>query len=114
MRVPQAALRADAAFHAVGDGARRAILDQLKQGERSAGEIAAEFSISWPAISRHLRLLREAELITERRSGRSRFYTLNRLMIKRVFGTWVAAFDAMWEENLTALKDLVERGEVSG
>jgi DNA-binding transcriptional ArsR family regulator len=101
--------RADAAFHAVGDGARRAILEMLKGGERSAGEIAAGFTISWPAISRHLRLLKEADLVTERRAGRTRLYTLNRAAIKRVFGTWVAAFDMMWAENLGSLKQLVEQ-----
>lgn len=104
------ASRTDAAFHAIGDGARRAILEQLKSGERSAGEIAAAFDISWPAISRHLRLLKEAELVTERRAGRTRLYTLNRPAIKRIFGTWVAAFDAMWVENLGHLKQLVEQG----
>jgi DNA-binding transcriptional ArsR family regulator len=103
------ASRTDAAFNAVGDGARRAILEQLKGGERSAGEIAAAFDISWPAISRHLRLLKEAELVTERRDGRTRRYTLNRATIKRVLGTWVAAFDAMWVENLGNLKQLVEQ-----
>jgi DNA-binding transcriptional ArsR family regulator len=103
------AARTDAAFHAIGDGARRAILDQLKTGERSAGEIAAAFEISWPAVSRHLRLLKEAELVIERRAGRTRRYTLNRVTIRRVFGSWVAAFDAMWAENLGSLKQLVEQ-----
>lgn len=99
---------ADAAFRAVGDGARRAMLELLKQGERSAGEIAAEFEISWPAVSRHLRLLREAGLVTERRDGRTRLYTLNRRAIREVFGGWVQAFDAMWAENLQSLKQLME------
>lgn len=103
------AQRSDTAFQAVGDRVRRAILEQLREGERSAGEIADRFDISWPAISRHLRLLREAGLVTERRVGRARLYTLNRASIREVFGGWVAAFDAMWDENLRSLKTYVER-----
>lgn len=99
---------ADAAFHAIGDGVRRAILERLRDGERSAGDIARQFDISWPAVSRHLRLLREAGLVTERRAGRTRLYTLNRPTIREVFGSWVAAFDAMWAENLLSLKTYVE------
>jgi DNA-binding transcriptional ArsR family regulator len=105
--------RSDAAFQAVGDRARRAILEQLREGERSAGEIANRFDISWPAVSRHLRLLREAGLVTERRAGRARLYTLNRASIREVFGGWVAAFDAMWDENLRSLKTHVERPQPS-
>lgn len=102
------AQRSDAAFQAVGDRVRRAILEQLRGGERSAGEIADRFEISWPAVSRHLRLLREAGLVTERRAGRARLYTLNRASIREIFGGWVAAFDAMWDENLRSLKTYVE------
>ncbi len=104
----RASLRSDAAFQAVGDPVRRAILEQLRQGEHAAGEIASRFDISWPAVSRHLRLLREAGLVTERRAGRARLYTLNRAAIREIFGDWVAAFDAMWDENLRSLKTYVE------
>jgi DNA-binding transcriptional ArsR family regulator len=102
------AQRSDAAFQAVGDRVRRDILEQLREGERSAGEIADRFDISWPAVSRHLRLLREAGLVSERRAGRARLYTLNRASIREIFGSWVAAFDAMWNENLRSLKTYVE------
>jgi DNA-binding transcriptional ArsR family regulator len=100
--------RADTAFQAVGDRVRRSILEQLREGERSAGEIAERFDISWPAVSRHLRLLREAGLVNERRAGRARLYTLDRTAIREIFGGWVAAFDAMWDENLRSLKTYVE------
>lgn len=98
----------DVVFAAVADGRRREILELLRDGERSAGEIAASFDVSWPAISRHLRLLKEAELVHERRAGRERLYTLNRTRLKKVLGSWVAAFDLMWQENLAALKREVE------
>lgn len=106
-RTLSAPAQTDAVFHAVGDRARRTILEQLQEGEQSAGEIAARFSISWPAISRHLRLLKESGLIAERRAGRTRLYRLNRPALRRI-SDWVAAFDAMWDDNLTSLKRLVE------
>lgn len=111
-RSSAALLQTDAAFSAVGDHARRAILEQLQAGERSAGDIAARFDISWPAISRHLRLLKEAELVVERRAGRTRLYRLNRPALRRI-SDWVATFDALWSDNLTSLKRLVEVDDAS-
>ena len=98
----------DAAFAAVADGIRRRILTGLQGGEQGAGTIAGGFDVSWPAISRHLRILKEAGLVTERREGRERRYTLNREQLRRSLGGWLAGFDAMWDENLTALKRHVE------
>jgi DNA-binding transcriptional ArsR family regulator len=97
------------AFHAVADGRRRAILELLRRGDRTAGEVASAFDdISWPAISRHLRLLREAGLVSEQRQGRERLYRLERARIRDVFGNWVAAFDVMWQQNLESLKRELE------
>jgi DNA-binding transcriptional ArsR family regulator len=98
------------AFNAVADERRRAILALLRGGERTAGDVARHLGdISWPAVSRHLRLLREAGLVSERKRGRERIYALERARIRDVFGSWVAAFDAMWDQNLKALKrDLEE------
>jgi DNA-binding transcriptional ArsR family regulator len=101
----------DAAFQAVADGVRRNILERLRDGGQSAGDIAGHFEISWPAISRHLRILKEAGLVSERREGRTRLYTLNRERIRDLVGSWVAAFDAMWAENLRSLKRYVEHTE---
>jgi DNA-binding transcriptional ArsR family regulator len=53
-------------------------------------------------------LLREAGLVSERKRGRERVYALERTRIRDVFGSWVAAFDAMWQENLEALKRELE------
>jgi DNA-binding transcriptional ArsR family regulator len=111
-RSSAALLQTDAAFSAVGDRVRRAILERLQEGEKSAGDIAAAFDISWPAISRHLRLLKEADLIVERRSGRTRLYRLNRPALRRI-SDWVATFDALWNDNLTSLKRLVEADDAS-
>jgi DNA-binding transcriptional ArsR family regulator len=97
------------AFNAVSDERRRAILELLRTGERTAGEIARTFrDISWPAVSRHLRLLKEAGLVSERKRGRERVYTLEAARIRDVFGSWVAAFDTMWQHNLESLKRELE------
>jgi DNA-binding transcriptional ArsR family regulator len=99
---------ADPVFAAVADGRRRAILEVLRGGERTAGQIAARFDVSWPAISRHLRVLKEAGLVNERREGRERLYTLDRGRLRNILGGWVAEFDRLWEDNLEALKREVE------
>ena len=62
---------------ALGDPTRRAIFEQLRSGARSVGEIAAELPVSRPAVSQHLRVLKEAGLVTERRNGTRRLYRLN-------------------------------------
>ncbi len=63
-------------FRALADPTRRQILQDLKGGELPAGEIAARFSISGPSISRHLSILKGADLVTERRAGNRIFYRL--------------------------------------
>ena len=63
-------------FRALADPTRRQILQELKNGELAAGEIAHRFTISGPSISRHLTILKHAELITERRDGNRILYQL--------------------------------------
>jgi len=67
----------EATFGALADPTRRAVLDLLRRGAQPAGQIARAFPISRPAISKHLRLLRRAHLVEERREGRLRVYQLN-------------------------------------
>lgn len=62
----------------LGDPTRRRVVELLAHGERTAGEIANEFPQSRPAVSRHLRLLREAGIVTSRVEGTRRLYALNR------------------------------------
>jgi len=64
-------------FKAIADSNRRMILQALKKQDMAAGDIAALFTISMPAISRHLSILKAAELVTERRQGNSIIYHLN-------------------------------------
>ena len=64
----------EAALKAIAEPRRRAILQLVRDAERSAGEIAHEFDVTRPAISQHLRVLKEAGLVSERRDGTRRFY----------------------------------------
>jgi DNA-binding transcriptional ArsR family regulator len=68
--------QASAVFRALADPTRRQILQELKKGELAAGEIGSCFTISGPSISRHLSILKNAELITERRDGNRILYQL--------------------------------------
>ena len=68
---------APAAFQALADETRRAILEYLRGGPRTSGEIADQFRSSWPTISRHLAVLRSGGLVTTERRGQAIYYELN-------------------------------------
>ena len=97
------------AFSALADPTRRAVLDMLRDGALPAGEIARAFPVSRPAISRHLRLLRRARLVEERREGRHRYYQLNAAPLK-VVDSWLENYRVFWQSSLTNLKAFVETG----
>jgi len=97
----------EAAFSALADPTRRAVLDLLRAGTRPAGEIARAFPVSRPAISKHLRLLRRAHLVREHREGRNRVYELNPEPLRAV-DTWIEQYRAFWSTSLSNLKDFVE------
>ena len=73
-----------------------------------AGEIASGFDISRPAVSKHLRLLREANLVQEKKQGRHRYYELTPGPIREV-ADWAEHYRAFWATNLATLKEHVER-----
>ena len=98
---------ADAAFYALADPTRRAVLDLLREGSQPAGHIALAFPVSRPAISKHLRVLLHANLVHERRSGRHRFYQLNPAPLKDV-DQWLTKYRVFWESKLAHLKTFVE------
>jgi DNA-binding transcriptional ArsR family regulator len=97
----------DAAFNALADPTRRAVLDLLRAGTRPAGEIARAFPVSRPAISKHLRILRRAHLVEERREGRHRLYQLNPEPLKAV-DSWLEHYRQFWAASLENLKTFVE------
>jgi DNA-binding transcriptional ArsR family regulator len=97
----------EATFSALADPTRRAVLDLLRQGSQPAGKIASAFPVSRPAISKHLRLLRRAHLVQERREGRHRLYQLNPEPLKAV-DSWLNHYRIFWQTNLANLKAFVE------
>src|SRR5438876_12455377 len=98
----------EAAFSALSDPTRRAVLDLLRTGTQPAGEIARAFPVSRPAISKHLRILRRAHLVTEHREGRHRLYQLNPAPLKAV-DSWLEQYRSFWRASLANLKSFVER-----
>jgi DNA-binding transcriptional ArsR family regulator len=107
MRNRSVTYSAEATFHALADPTRRAVLDLLRQGAQPACQIAGAFPISRPAISKHLRQLRQARLVVEHRSGRHRVYQLNAAPLKAV-DSWIDHYRNFWQANLSNLKTFVE------
>jgi DNA-binding transcriptional ArsR family regulator len=83
---------------------RLRILELVWDTERSAGEIAAQFEVSWSAISQHLTVLRTAGFLVERREGRSRFYRAD----KAALGSLRSVVEEHWRDGLNRLKHLAE------
>ncbi len=97
-------------FHAIADPTRRAILDRLREGGQAVNEIAGRFEVSRPAISKHLRVLHQANLVTETREGRNRIYSLNAEPL-RDLEKWLDHYRRFWTLNLLSLKNHVESKE---
>jgi DNA-binding transcriptional ArsR family regulator len=99
--------RLDAVFLALSDPTRRAILERLAHGEASGTELARPFSISVPAISKHLRVLEKAALIVHRKEGRvHRFRLAVRSM--RDAATWLEQYRKFWETQFDSLENYLE------
>jgi DNA-binding transcriptional ArsR family regulator len=97
----------EATFQALADPTRRAVLDLLRRGTQPAGQIASAFPLSRPAISKHLRLLRRAHLVSEHREGRHRVYQLNPEPLRAV-DSWLEQYRMFWAASLNNLKAFVE------
>ena len=90
------------AFRAVADPTRRAVLDLLRDGERTVSELCAEFDLTQPAISQHLKVLRETGLVSVRRDGRIHYYKLEAMPLREV-AEWVDHYEQFWDDKLEAL-----------
>jgi len=99
-----------AAFAALADPTRRAILARLAQGETSVGELVKPFPISGPAISRHLRVLENARLIERKVDAQWRICRLNPPGL-RVADDWLSQYRDFWESRLDRLVEVLEQGE---
>jgi len=98
-------------FAALADPTRRAVVEALRRGDRRAGELASALSISPPALSRHLRVLRASQLVEEvgdADDARVRVYRLRIATFQRL-RTWIDGVEAMWSEQLTAFAEHVQR-----
>ena len=92
---------------AVASSRRCAILELIWEHELSAGEIATHFTVTWPAISQNLTVLRRSGAITERRDGTRRFY----LADQRALGPLAEVIRSMWASDLDTLRLLAEAAE---
>jgi DNA-binding transcriptional ArsR family regulator len=95
------------AFTAIADPVRRRIVERLADGEKTAGELGEGFAISQPAVSKHLRVLREAGLVSTRADAQRRMYRLTPAPLAQV-DTWLARCRKLWEERFDALRVYVE------
>jgi len=95
-------------YRAIADPTRRAILDRLRSGPVPVNSLASDFSQSRPAISKHLRVLRAARLVRERRCGRERRYYLEPKPLRDV-AQWIEEYRIFWQSSLTNLKRHLEK-----
>jgi DNA-binding transcriptional ArsR family regulator len=99
--------RRDTVFRAIADPTRREILSLLRGRQRTVGEIAGNFRMSRPAISKHLRLLRSAGLVDTRRHGASSLCGLNAKPLRAV-DDWLRDYEVFWSETMQSPKRYVE------
>ena len=94
-------------WKAVADDSRRQMLLLLKDGEKTPTQMASNFDFTLPALSTHLRVLRDAGLVSERKVGQNRLHSVNREKMSEM----MEFFDRFWDVNLTRLKEHVESKE---
>ncbi len=94
---------------ALADPVRRELVELLARGEVAAGELADRFPVSRPAISRHLRVLREAGLVRSRVEGRQRLYSLDPRPLREL-DDWLEPYRDLWAQRLDALDTEMARG----
>ena len=101
-------------YFAIADPTRRALLLRLaREGEKNVSELLGPFPISQPAVSKHLRILREAGLVRARRAGRLSVYEIRARKLRQV-RDWVAHFEKYWDEKLDALGEYLDERKRKG
>ena len=94
-------------YAAVAEPSRREILDLLRGGERTAGDLGAHLQLSQPGVSKHLKVLREAGLVAVRPDGRRRWYGLRAEPLAEVAG-WLEPYRRHWSQRFDALEQHLE------
>ena len=97
-------------FAVLAEPNRRRILDELRQGERSVGELVDSLALSQPAVSKHLRVLKDAHLVTSRVDAQRRRYRLRPAPLAEV-DEWLAPYRRFWADHLDALEAYLDRNE---
>lgn len=100
----------DATFSALSDPTRRAILTRLARGDTSVGELARPFTMSLPAVSKHLRVLERAGLLKQNREGRVRKCRLQAAPM-RAADEWIECYRHFWTDQLDALAEYLEQSQ---
>jgi len=95
-------------FEAIAEPNRRHLLELLRGGERPAGDLVEATGLSQPGVSKHLRLLREAGLVSVRADGQRRLYRLEAMQLATL-DAWLEQFRAFWSDRLDALDEHLER-----
>jgi DNA-binding transcriptional ArsR family regulator len=103
-------MNADPTFAALANPVRRRLLELLVDGPRTAGQLAAEFELSRPAVSEHLAVLRRASLVQEQPRGRERYYRLHAEPLAEV-EQWLHPFERYWRDRLRSLSDVLDEDE---
>jgi DNA-binding transcriptional ArsR family regulator len=96
------------ALAAIADPTRRRIVELLAEGDRTAGDLAAQFDAARPGVSRHLRVLREHGLVSVRAEGRRRVYSLDPRPLDDL-DAWLTHYRAFWQNRLDALDTEIRR-----
>ena len=110
--MPQRAVQIDAVFAAVANPERRKLLDLLKSGGKPAGELVAAFpGLPQPAVSRHLRILREAGLVVVSPRAQRRIYSLRPDGLREV-DSWVSLYRRFWQEHLDSLAEHLDKRSI--
>lgn len=98
------------AFNAIAEPQRRLIIDLLARGEMPVNDIAEALGMKQPLVSKHLRVLREVELVTVRTDGRQRLYSLNTEALKPVYD-WLTPYERYWSESHDRLEALIKQAQ---
>jgi DNA-binding transcriptional ArsR family regulator len=110
----QANQNLDLVFGALADGTRRAILARLSQGEATVNELVEPFKLAQPTISKHIKVLEAAGLVSRGREAQYRPVRLNADPLKQA-SIWIGSYQRFWDESLEQLdayvKELIEKGE---
>jgi DNA-binding transcriptional ArsR family regulator len=111
--VPLSEDQLDRAFHALSDPTRRAILARLADGDAGVLDVAGPFAMSQPAITKHLRVMEEAGLISRHRLARRRMCHFEPQRLKQL-SDWVGSYREFWEESFERLDELLEELQEPG